>query len=347
MFAPRSICLLRLSAIGDTCNAAAVVHAIRQYYPDTEITWVIGKAESALMAGMDGVNLVVFDKKQGLAGYRNLRSQLKGKRFDTLLLMQVALRANLASLCISAKRRIGYDKVKSKELHSLFINERIEPTDKVHVLDSFRQFQKTLGIPLDAPNWNIPVNAVDRDWAKAQLDLASSKHLIITPAASNAERNWLPERYAAVADHAVSQGFSVYLCGGPGDLEKELAANIQAHAKNSLHNLVGQSNLKQLFALIGEASLVLAPDTGPAHMAVAAGTPVIGLYAHSNPKRTGPYLWQEYVIDAYTPALKQMRGKTPEQSRWGKRLKGEELMENITTEQVIDMLNRCVQEQNL
>ena len=111
--------------------------------------------------------------------------------------------------------------------------------------------------------------------------------------------------------------------------------------------MVGLSSLKQLFALIGEASLVLAPDTGPAHMAVAAGTPVIGLYAHSNPKRTGPYLWQEYVVDAYTSALKQMRGETPEQSRWGQRLKGAELMENITTEQVIDMLDRCIQEQNL
>ena len=347
MSAPRSICLLRLSAIGDTCNAAAVVHAIRQYYPDTEITWVIGKAESTLMAGMDGVNFVVLDKKQGLTAYSNLRRQLQGKRFDALLLMQVALRANLASLCVSAKRRIGYDNAKSKELHSLFINERIEPTDKVHVLDNFRQFQKTLGIPLEAPDWNIPVDAKDRDWAKAQLAPNTSKHLVITAAASNAERNWLPDRYAAVADYAASQGFSVYLCGGPADHEKQLAANIQAHAKHSVHNLVGQSSLKQLFALIGEASLVLAPDTGPTHMAVAAGTPVIGLYAHSNPKRTGPYLWQNYVVDAYTPALKQMRGETLEQSRWGQRLKGEELMENITTEHVIDMLDRCIQEQNL
>ncbi len=347
MSAPRSICLLRLSAIGDTCNAAAVVHAIRQHDPETEITWVIGKAEAALMAGMDGVNLVVFDKKQGMAAYRNLRRQLQGKRFDALLLMQVALRANLASLCVSAKRRIGFNKAKSKELHSLFINERIEPTDKVHVLDNFRQFQKSLGIPLGEPDWNIPVNAEDRNWARAQLDPGTRKHLIITPAASNVERNWMPERYAAVADHAASQGFTVYLCGGPGDLDKELAASIQAQAQRPIRDLVGQSSLKQLFALIGEASLVLAPDTGPAHMAVAAGTPVIGLYAHSNPKRTGPYRWQEYVVDAYTPALKQVRGETPEQSRWGQRLKGEELMKSITTEDVIDMLNRCIQEQNL
>ncbi|WP_372965600.1 glycosyltransferase family 9 protein [Marinobacter sp.] len=343
----RSICLLRLSAIGDTCNAAAVVYAIRKHYPDAEITWVIGKAEAALMAGMKGVNFVVFDKKQGLAAYRNLRHQLKGKRFDALLVMQVALRANLASLCISADRRIGYDRSKSKELHSLFINERIEPTDKPHVLDNFRQFQKALDIPLGPPAWRIPVTAEDNLWAKTQLDPTKNKHLVITPSASNLERNWLADRYAAVADYAISLGFAVYLCGGPSEHEQALAEKIQEHADQPLKNLVGRSNLKQLFALLGAADLVIAPDTGPAHMATAAGTPVIGLYAHSNPKRTGPYLWQRYVVDAYTPALQELRGETPEESSWGQRLKGRELMQNITTEQVTSMLIRCVQEQNL
>jgi len=344
---PRSICLLRLSAIGDTCNAAAVVQAIRAHYPETEITWVIGKAEASLMAGMPGVNLVVFDKTQGLKAYTNLRKQLKGQRFDALLLMQVALRANLASLCISATRRIGYDKAKSKEFHSLFINERIEPTSKPHVLDNFRQFQKALSIPLQSPEWHIPVSEEDQSWAQARLDRSKQKHLVITPAASNAERNWLPERYAEVADYAVSLGFAVYLCGGPSETEKNLAQDIQQRTQSLVHNLVGDSSLKQLFAFIKEADVVIAPDTGPAHMAVAAGTPVIGLYAHSNPQRTGPYLWQSYAVDAYTPALHEIRGETLQQAKWGQRLKGEHLMEEITTDQVCRMLDRCTQEQKL
>ena len=347
MSAPRSICLLRLSAIGDTCNAAAVVQAIRAYYPETEITWVIGKAEASLMAGMPGVKLIVFDKTQGWKAYKNLRKQLKGQHFDALLLMQVALRANLASLCISAKRRIGYDKAKSKEFHSLFINERIEPTIKPHVLDNFRQFQKALGIPLQSPEWQVPVSEEDQNWANARLDPSKHKHLVITPAASNKERNWLPERYAEVADYGASLGFAVYLCGGPGDTEKNLARDIQQRTRSVIHNLVGDSSLKQLFAFLKAADVVLAPDTGPAHMAVAAGTPVIGLYAHSNPQRTGPYLWQGYVVNAYTHALQEIRGETLEHAKWGQRLKGEHLMEQITTEQVCRMLDRCIQEQKL
>lgn len=347
MAAVRSICVLRLSAIGDTCNAAAVVCAIRDHYPEAEITWVIGKAEASLMAGMPGVTLVIFDKKRGIRAYLDLYRKLRKKRFDALLLMQVALRANLASLCISAKRRIGYDRAKSKELHSLFINERIEPTTAPHVLDNFRQFQKAIGVPLSPPSWNIPLSDDDRRWAVEQLDSARHKHLIVIPAASNPERNWLPDRYAAIADFACDQGFSVYLCGGPGEHESALAKEIQGLTKSPIHNLVGQSSLKQLFALIGQVQVVITPDTGPAHMAVAIGTPVIGLYAHSNPARTGPYLWQEYVIDAYTPALEEVRGTSPDQARWGQRLKGQELMERITTEQVCKTLESCMQDQNL
>ncbi|WP_372972816.1 glycosyltransferase family 9 protein [Marinobacter sp.] len=342
-----SVCLLRLSAIGDTCNAAAIVQAIRNWYPEAQITWVIGKAEASLMDGMPGVNLVVFDKSRGLAAYRSLYRSLRGQRFDVLLVMQVALRASLASLCIAARRRIGFDRAKSKELHGLVVNERIEPTTAPHVLDNFRQFQKAIGVPLTPPLWDIPLSDDDRQWADAQLDQSRERHLIIIPAASNPERNWLPARYAAVADFASDQGFAVYLCGGPGEFEKALAKDIQGRTKAPIHNLVGQSSLKQLFSLIGQVQVVIAPDTGPAHMAVAAGTPVIGLYAHSNPARTGPYLWQDYVVDAYTPALQEIRGESPSQTRWGQRLKGKELMGRITTEQVCKTLQRCMRDQNL
>lgn len=342
-----SICLLRLSAIGDTCNAVAAVQAIQRQHPQAAITWVIGKAEAALLENLPGIEFIVFNKKEGLAAYRKLRRQLAGRTFDALLLMQVALRANLASLCISARRRIGYDKGRSKELHSLFINERIRPATAPHVLDTFLQFAAALGVPTAAPRWNIPVEAPDKRWAEDTLTSSTRGQLVIVPAASARERNWQPQRYAEVADYAAQQGFAVYLCGGPTELELELARQITTHCKQPLTNLVGKSTLKQLFALIRAADLVIAPDTGPVHMAVAAGTPVIGLYAHSNPARTGPYSWQSYVVDAYSGLAEQQYGKHPDQLPWGQRLKGETLMDSITTEQVCAMFDRVVTEQEL
>ena len=342
-----SICILRLSAIGDACNAASVVQAIQRHYPGAEITWVIGKAEAALLGNLPDIEFIVFDKRQGWRAYRDLRRKLAGRRFDVLLHMQLALRANLVSACIRARRRIGFDKVRSKELHSLFINERIGPREGMHVLDGFRQFATAIGVPPAPPLWALPIAEADQAWARAQLSPVHERHLIIVPAASAPERNWLAARYAALAEHAAAQGFAVYLCGGPTDTERQLADAIAQQSNAPLVDLVGKSSLRELYALLAQVSLVVAPDTGPVHMAVAADTPVIGLYGHSNPARTGPYLFRDYVVDSYHAALADQHGKRAEDARWGQRVRGEHLMENISLAQVTAMFDRVVQERGL
>ena len=112
-------------------------------------------------------------------------------------------------------------------------------------------------------------------------------------------------------------------------------------------DLVGQTNLKQLLALIGEASLVLAPDTGPTHMATIVGTPVIGLYAHHNPARTGPYLCRDYVVSVYQELVEQETGKPLAELSWRTRLKDPEAMAKITHEQVIAAFDRLCADRQL
>lgn len=358
--APQSICILRLSAIGDVCHAVAAVQALQRHFPGVPITWIIGKVEAMLLDGLPGVELVVFDKKLGRKAYSDLAHKLGGKEFDVLLHMQVAFRANVASLFINAKRKIGFNWALAKELHALFMRERIAPQHQPHVLDGFAGFVRHLGVPFlqqpgDVPVWQMPITDEHRAWAAAELQKAHAGstnsperalrgHLVISPAASKAERNWLPERYAALADHAYQQGFAVFICGGPTPLERDLAAAIEQHASAPLHNLVGKTNLKQLLALLEQATLVVAPDTGPAHMAVTVGTPVIGLYGHSNPARTGPYLSRDYVVEVYHDELKRQTGKTAAELPWGTRVKGAHIMALISTERVIAMFDRVVTE---
>lgn len=343
-----SICILRLSAIGDVCNAVSVVQSIQRRHPQAAITWVIGKIEARLLEDLPGVRFVVFDKKQGKAAYRQLSQQLQHDNFDVLLHMQVALRANVASLCIKARKKIGFDWHSAKELHALFMRHRIEPAPRSHVLDGFRQFAKAIDVPEQAPSWQLPILAADEQWAQQQLAaISNAKVLIISPAASKAERNWLPERYAAIADYATSKGFAVLLCGGPSELERELSRAIQAAANSVITDLTGKTTLKQLLALLKHASLLLAPDTGPAHMAVAVGTPVIGLYGHSNPDRTGPYLYRQYVVEVYHQSLLEQKGKTAAELKWGTRVKGADIMQKISVAAVSAMFDRVVAEQQL
>src|SRR5690606_7494064 len=118
-------------------------------WPDVSLAWVIGKAEHRLLEGLEGVDFAVYDKKTGLAGMRALRRQFGGGRFDALLQMQVAFRANLLSAFVPARRRIGYDRARSKDRHGLFINERIPGRPGIHVLDAIGSFCEPLGLAQD------------------------------------------------------------------------------------------------------------------------------------------------------------------------------------------------------
>ncbi|WP_076413171.1 glycosyltransferase family 9 protein [Shewanella sp. UCD-KL12] len=331
-----SLCLLRLSAIGDVCHAVAMVQAIQRQYPKLKITWVIGKVEYQLLKHIPGVEFVIFDKSQGWRSYFKLREDLAGQKFDVLLHMQVALRATIASLAISAKVRVGFDRARAKEGQWLVTNHSVEALARPHVLEGFMGFAKAIGVEDLTPRWDIPVPQADTDFAK-QMIPDNYRTLVICAAASKAERNWLSDRYAAVAEHAVSKGYRVLLCGGPAALEVELAESIEQACSESLDNQVGKTSLTQLLAVLKQASIVLAPDTGPAHMAVTQGTAVIGLYAHSNPGRTGPYTYLDSVVSVYHDVVaSQQAGDIP----WGKRAKGEYLMENIKLAPVIAQFDK-------
>lgn len=336
----RRICILRLSAIGDVCHAVATVQAIQRQFPDDELTWVVGKVEATLIADLPGVRIVVYDKSKGLSAIPELRRQ-GGGRFDILLHMQLSFRANVLAAFIPAREKWGFPGRLSKELHGLVINRQVTMPDRPHVLEGFQCFAHALGVPAFEPQWDIPIPEADRQWVETQLP-ASRRFVVIAPAASNPERNWLPERYAAVADHAAGQGLIAVLTGAPSAPEIALAQEIAELTESPVINLVGQSNLKQLLMLVARASAVVAPDSGTAHMAVTQGTPVIGLYAHSNPDRTGPYRFRSLTVEVYTAHLRTQRSARPEQIRWGTRLKGPELMADIKVEEVIAKLDQAL-----
>ena len=112
--APQSLCILRLSAIGDVCHALAAVQHIQRYWPNTQITWIIGKTEAQLFRHVSGIEFIVYDKKSGWRGVWDLWRQLKHRRFDALLNMQTAFRASILSLGIHAKYRIGFGKQRAR-----------------------------------------------------------------------------------------------------------------------------------------------------------------------------------------------------------------------------------------
>lgn len=337
--APNSICLLRLSAIGDVCHAVAMVQAIQKQWPSTKITWIMGKIEAQLLHDLPDVEVIVFDKKTGYQGMKAIWKQLSGRKFDALLHMQLALRASALTIGIKAKYKVGFNLKRAKEGQWLFTNKKIADSASQHVLDSFFEFAYYLGIKKTSPSWNIPLNYADIEFAQ-RISTDNKPLFVISPAASKDERNWLTERYAAIADYAVEKGFDVVLCGSPAPREILLGESIQKLMQHSAINLIGKTSLKQLTATLRQAKVVLAPDSGPAHIATTQGTPVIGLYGHSNPLRTGPYLSQNNVVSVYEKHVQEQHKKQLKDLPWSARAKGEHIMKDISTEQVIEQFNK-------
>lgn len=328
--------------MGDVTHVVPLVRTLRAAWPQVAITWVIGKGEHRLLAGLEGVEFVEYDKKSGLAGMRALRRQLAGRRFDVLLQMQVAARANLLSAFIPARRRIGYDKSRSKDLHGLFINERIPDRPGIHVLDALGSFCEPLGLHQTEVRWDLPVPADAFGWAKTQWPEDGRRTLMISPCSSHLLRNWRAERYAAVADHAIARGWQVVLCGGRSELERQTADAILAAMQGAALDLVGKDTLKQLPALLQRADLLMTPDSGPMHIANAMGTRVLGLHAASNPERSGPYTTRRYCVDRYDDAARKYRGQPAAELKWGTKIEHEGVMDLVTVGDAIAAFERFV-----
>ena len=335
---PESLCLLRTSAIGDVTHVVPMLHTLQEQWPRTRLTWLIGKLEHKLVGDLPGVEFLVFDKHAGRAGYRQVRAQLAGRRFDALLHMQVALRSNLLSLAVKAPLRIGYDRARSKDLHGFFINCRIASRSGDHVLDAMASFLEPLGLKQTKVRWNIPLADEARAFAARHLP-GSARTLLVNPVSSHRLRNWRPECYAAVMDHAASElGWRVVLCGGPSVFEREFGDAILARMRTRPLDLVGKDTLKQLLALLARADLVLCPDSGPMHMANAVGTAVLGLHAASNPARSGPYSDRQWCVDRYDAAARRFRKKPAEALAWGTKLEYPGVMDLIAVDDVLERL---------
>lgn len=334
-----SIALLRLSALGDVSHTLPLLRRIQAGLPDARITWIVGRIEAKLLTGIDGVRVVVVDKSRGLGAFSALKAELGGERFDALLHCQVALRANLVALAIGARRRIGFDWARARDLHSLTVSERIQCGQREHVVDALQRFADALGAPPSPIRWDFAIDDADRDGAEALLP-GSEPTLLINACASHPLRNWRAERYAAVADHAVGRhGLRVALVGGPSAREREMAEAIKAHAREPVIDLVGRDTLKRLLAMCQKSVALLTPDSGPMHLANAVGTKVIGLHAASNLERSGPYSDRRWCVDRYDAAARRFRQRPAEGLRWGTKLEYPGVMDLIDTDAVIERLD--------
>ncbi|WP_058472808.1 glycosyltransferase family 9 protein [Legionella quateirensis] len=333
----KSICIVRLSALGDVLMLVPLIRTLQASFPDTQLTWIISRPAYDLVEGMEGVEFIVINKPQKIADYWQFKKQMSGRQFDILLAPQASLRTNLLYPLIKAKRKIGYDSHRANDAHGWFVKERISPGQE-HTLEGFLKFAEPLGIQEKVIRWDLPVSAADYEWAQNHVPL-KDPILVVNPAASKPERSWPVDRYIALLQQAIERWqVQIVLTGGPGEYDRLLADQILQVIPAT--NLVGKTKPKQLLAVISSAKAVLCPDTGPSHMSAAVNTPVVALHAVTNPLISGPYTFQHLVVNRYPQAVETVLGCSLAQNVWGTQVHGDEAMKLITVDDVMEQLAR-------
>jgi len=335
------ICVVRLSAIGDTCHALAVVRRLQDNWPDARICWIIGRTEAGLLGDVAGVEFIIFDKRHGLGAYRDVTRKLGDRRFDVALCMHASLRANWLYRQIRADRKLGFDKTRARDLQWLFTNERVAAARGEHALDAMMGFATHIGAEPTAVRWDIPLPAEARAFAEQQ---SPDPSVVISPLSSQRfrnYRNWPIESFRQICERLTSElGYRVLITGGRTEIEQHYGEALGDVP--GVRSLVGKSTLKQLVAVLERAEFVICPDSGPAHMATAVGTPVVGLYASSNPERTGPYHRREFTVNRYPDALAHFLDTSADAVRFGTRVRHPEAMSLITIDDVNGKIDAVV-----
>jgi heptosyltransferase I len=298
------ICIVMMSAAGDTVHVLPVVNALKRRAPASRITWVLQPGPATLVRGHRSVDeILLFDRARGWRAFADIRRSLAQRRFDLVINLQVYLKAGVVTALARAPVKLGFDRARARDLNWLATTHRIPARTPQHVQDQYFEFLHYLGVPAEPVVWDIGPWPDERAWQREFFSSFDRPAVPIVVATSKPEKDWLPERWAEVVDALWHDfGLEPVLVGGRSPREVRAESAINARAQHRPRSALG-SGLRRLVSILDGSVLALSPDTGPLHMAVALDRPVVSLMGYTNPKRTGPYRrFHDLIVDAYGDA---------------------------------------------
>ncbi|MFN2565417.1 MAG: glycosyltransferase family 9 protein [Gemmatimonadaceae bacterium] len=295
------ICIVMMSAAGDAVHVLPVVNALKRHAPAARITWVLQPGPATLVRGHPSVDeILLFDRARGWRAFAGVRRALRERTFDLAINLQVYLKAGLVTAFARAPVKLGFDRVRARDLNWLLTTHRIPARGQQHVQDQYFEFLDYLGVPHEPVVWEIGPRPDERAWQREFFSTFERPAAPIVVATSKQEKDWLPERWAEVVDALWHDfGLEPVLVGGRSPRELAAEAAINARARRRPRSALG-SGLRRLVSILDGSAVALSPDTGPLHIAVALERPVVSLMGYTNPKRTGPYRrYHDLIVDAY------------------------------------------------
>ena len=299
----KRLLIVKMSSIGDVAHALPVIGLIRRSRPDMFIGWVVKERCAALLKANPAIDrLYILPDKAALSDLLALRRQLKRDRFDTVFDMQGLFLSGVVAAASGARCRVGLDR--NRELNRLFLTDAVVPgkDGSRHAVDVLLGFCDYLGIRWSKRDVEL-FSSADSFLARSEEEFASNSLagfvrpiVALNLGASSVYKMWPSSHWRELAAGLVESGASLLLLGGPCDRATADDVGQWVHAPGRVCNMAGKTSLDQLAALLAKCSLLISGDTGPLHVGVAVGTPVVALFGPTDPGRTGPYTAASDVI---------------------------------------------------
>jgi heptosyltransferase-1 len=302
-----NIALVKLSSIGDVVHALPVAAALHAAFPQARLAWIVERREAAVLQGNPALSEIVPVDTRGWRRARAplavaettgalvaLGRHLRAARFDVAIDLQGLVKSGVITAATGAPLRIGFTAAHCREgLNVLFTNRRVAPPPGArHVVDRYLSLVEPLGVRARAVEFALPTGTA----AEARLDeflmgaglKPRDRLVVLNPGAGRPDKRWPIESFRALARRLVDEAeASVLVIWGPNELADARA--IVGHEPPGRAILAPPTNLDELLAVLRRASVIVAADTGPLHLAAALGTRCVGLYGPTAAERNGPY----------------------------------------------------------
>ncbi|MBV8115341.1 MAG: glycosyltransferase family 9 protein [Silvibacterium sp.] len=297
------VLIVRLGAMGDILHALPAITALRSAHPEWYIGWAVEpqwrgllcsecsrppSGRSPQMPLVDTIHIVPakqwarYPLSAALHEIPRIRRELREARYDIVIDLQGAVRSAVIARWARAARLIGEDKPRERAARWLF-TERI-PTRGVHVIEQgIEVANAVLGESLPVMPALLPTDAS----AEKEASAITQPFVLLSPGAGWGAKRWPVDRYAAVARQLSRDGYAVVINAGPG--EESIAIDLMYQLAGVAGVTMLQPTVTELIAITRRASLLIAGDTGPLHLACALGKPVVGIFGPTDPARNGPF----------------------------------------------------------
>ena len=333
--AAERILIVLLGAIGDVTRALPLLHRVRAGYPGAHLAWAVEPTAAPILAAHPALDdRLVFERRGGARAFLAFLRRVRGEGFDLVLDLQRHAKSGLVSAATRAPVRVGFHRRNAKELNWLWNTHTIDPVEPLGwKLEQYLRFADFLELPEAAPSFDVTLTR-DEDASVARALAPLGRPFAALFLGSTWEsRLWFAESYAAVVDALATRGLDTVLVGG-SDVRALADETVRLSARPPL-DLTARASLRESYGVLARARVAIGPDSGPMHLAAAAGTPVVSLWGATTPARSAPFGSHDYVLVGRVTCAPCYLRRCPI---------GRQCMRDITPERVLAQVTRVLAE---